>query len=64
MEILFRLSKKCGNISIEGVRKAHAGANLKTGTVGIGVAIMPPTVKLPDDIKIEEKIEEVEEKQE
>ncbi|RLG18050.1 30S ribosomal protein S3 [Nanoarchaeota archaeon] len=56
--------KKCGNISIEGVRKADAAANLKTGTVGIQVAIMPPDVELPDDIKIVEKVEVGEVKEE
>ncbi len=56
--------KKCGNIAIEGVKKAHAAANLKTGTVGIRVSIMPPTVQLPDNIKIIETIEEIEEKKE
>jgi len=58
--------KKCGDISIEGVNKAYAKAKLKVGIVGIKVKIMPPTVKLPDKIKlldeIEETVEEVKEK--
>jgi small subunit ribosomal protein S3 len=52
--------KKCGNISTEGVKRAQAVAIMKTGEIGIQVAIMTPDVKLPDDIevgKIEEKKE-------
>jgi small subunit ribosomal protein S3 len=56
--------KKCGDISITGVDKAYAQANLKTGTIGVRISIMPPTTKLPDNIEIldekEEKIEEIE----
>ena len=44
--------KKCGDIAIEGVRKATAAAQLKSGTVGIQVRIMPPTIELPDDIEL------------
>ncbi|MFH1848741.1 MAG: 30S ribosomal protein S3 [archaeon] len=51
--------KKCGDIAITGVRKAQTTAQLKTGTIGINVKIMPPDVKLPDDIKIIEEKEEV-----
>jgi small subunit ribosomal protein S3 len=57
--------KKCGDISITGVDKAYAQAQLKTGTIGIRISIMPPTTKLPDNIeildKIEEKVEEIKE---
>jgi len=57
--------KKCGDISITGVNKAHAQAKLKTGIIGIRVSIMPPTTKLPDQIeiidKIEQKVEETKE---
>ncbi len=49
--------KKCGEISQIGVRKAYAAANLKSGTVGIQVRIMPPWVKLPDDIGLREEKE-------
>jgi small subunit ribosomal protein S3 len=45
--------KKCGDIAIEGVRKAYAAAQLKTGSVGIQVRIMPPDVKLPDTVIME-----------
>ncbi|HLC97795.1 MAG TPA: 30S ribosomal protein S3 [Candidatus Nanoarchaeia archaeon] len=44
--------KKCGDIAIVGVRKAQATALLKTGIVGIKVAIMPPNLRLPDHIEV------------
>ena len=57
--------KKCGDISIVGVDKAHSQAKLKTGVVGVKVSIMPPGTKLPDKVELvkekEEKIEEVKE---
>ena len=58
--------KKCGNISVEGVKTAFSVARLKTGTVGIRVKIMPGDVKLPDKIEVydEPRVEVVEEKKE
>lgn len=54
--------KKCGEISIVGVDKAHAQAKLKTGVVGVKVSIMPPGTELPDKVElIEEKEEQIEE---
>ena len=57
--------KKCGDIAVTGVRKADVQAQLKTGIIGIKVKIMPPDIKLPDDIELVEqkeiKIEEVKE---
>ena len=54
--------KKSGDIAISGVRKAYANANLKSGTVGIQVRIMPPDLRLPDNVRfVDEKQEEVEE---
>ncbi len=44
--------KKCGDIAVNGVKKAVAAAQLKTGTIGVKVAIMPPDIRLPDDINI------------
>jgi small subunit ribosomal protein S3 len=44
--------KKCGDISVEGVKKAQASALLKTGIVGVKVAIMPPDLELPDKIEL------------
>ena len=42
--------KKSGDISVTGVRRAQASALLKSGIIGIKVAIMPPDVELPDRI--------------
>ncbi len=47
--------KKCGDIAMNGVKKAITSANLKTGTVGVQVRIMPPDLELPDDIKVYEE---------
>ncbi len=59
--------KKCGDIAINGVDKAKIRAVIKTGVVGVKVSIMPPGIKLPDNIKLlEEKqeiIEEIKEKE-
>ena len=51
--------KKCGDISLVGVDKAEFQAKLKTGIVGVKVSIMPPTTKLPDNIKLVEEKEEI-----
>ena len=57
--------KKCGDIAVVGVRRAVAQAQLKTGIIGVKVSIMPPDIKLPDDIRLLEeneiKVEEVKE---
>jgi len=54
--------KKCGEVALDGVRKAYAIARLKSGIVGVQVKIMPPTIKLPDDVKLsDQKIEVSEE---
>lgn len=50
--------KKCGNIALEEVKKAKNSAELKTGTVGIKVSIMPAGVVLPDNMKVIEEIKE------
>ncbi len=44
--------KKCGDTASSGVRSAYAAAQLKSGTVGIQVRIMPPDVVLPDKITL------------
>ena len=49
--------KKCGDIAVTGVRKADRQAQLKTGIIGVKVRIMPPNVKLPDDIRLVERKE-------
>lgn len=51
--------KKCGDIAIHGVKKAQTSALLKSGIIGIKVAIMPPEVVLPDDIDILEEPQQV-----
>ncbi|MCH8329349.1 MAG: 30S ribosomal protein S3 [Nanoarchaeota archaeon] len=52
--------KKCGDIAIVGVDKAHSQAKLKTGVVGVKVSIMPPGTVLPDKVElIEEKEDEI-----
>ena len=50
--------KKCGDTAIEGVKTAYVTAQLKTGTVGVQVRIMPPDLRLPDNVKIEGQEEE------
>ncbi|MBI1969716.1 30S ribosomal protein S3 [Candidatus Woesearchaeota archaeon] len=50
--------KKCGEISMTGVFRAYSVAQLKSGTVGIQVSIMPPTTKLPDDIILKDETTE------
>ncbi|MBI5393066.1 30S ribosomal protein S3 [Candidatus Woesearchaeota archaeon] len=58
--------KKSGDIAVNGVRVAYTAAELKSGTVGIQVRIMPPDLILPDDIRIKKKsdLAEVEKKEE
>ena len=46
--------KKCGDVAVSQVKIAYAAAQLKSGTVGIKVSIMPPDVVLPDNIKVME----------
>ncbi len=41
--------KKCGDVAL-GVRRASTYAQLKSGTVGVQVKIMPPDLELPDRI--------------
>jgi len=45
--------KKCGDIA-GSIRKVNAQAKLKTGIIGIKVSIMPPDIKLPDDVRLVE----------
>jgi small subunit ribosomal protein S3 len=51
--------KKCGDIAETGVNTAYESANLKSGTVGIQVRIMPPDVELPDKITLKDEVTEV-----
>ena len=44
--------KKCGDIAVVGVRKAKKSALLKSGIIGVKVAIMPADLVLPDKIEL------------
>lgn len=44
--------KKCGDMAIHGVKSTTAIAQLKSGIIGIKVKIMPPDLRLPDNIQI------------
>ncbi len=50
--------KKCGDIAVTKVLKAYATAKLKSGVIGIKVRIMPPGIKLPDELKVIDEITE------
>lgn len=50
--------KKCGNVAVTEVDVAYRNANLKSGIVGIKVSIMPPDVRLPDDVRFKEVVAE------
>ena len=51
--------KKCGDVSISGVKKAQTVALLKSGIIGIKVSIMPPDLVLPDHVEILKEPEQV-----
>ncbi len=53
--------KKCGDIAITSVSRAKVKAVLKTGVVGVKVSIMPPDIKLPDNIELAEEPEVISE---
>ncbi len=44
--------KKCGDVAVEGVHTAIKVANLKIGSVGVQVKIMPQTTVLPDKVDL------------
>lgn len=46
--------KKCGDVATTEVKSAYANAQLKSGTVGIKVSIMPPTAVLLDKVAIKD----------
>jgi small subunit ribosomal protein S3 len=55
--------KKCGDVSMNGVKTSYASALLKTGIIGIQVRIMPPDVILPDSVKVlDEPVQVIESK--
>jgi small subunit ribosomal protein S3 len=53
--------KKCGDVAIEGVSHAVCKAEIKSGSIGIKVNIMPPDIELPDKLELikEEPVKEV-----
>lgn len=51
--------KKCGNIALTQIKTAYTTAELKTGTVGIQVRIMPSDVELPDNIEVCDELQTV-----
>lgn len=46
--------KKCGDVAISGVDSAQSRADLRSGTVGIKVSIMPLDIELPDKVTLKE----------
>lgn len=54
--------KHCGKPAEELVKKGYAVAKRKLGIIGVKVLVVPPGIKLPDDMRLIEKIpdEEVE----
>lgn len=56
--------KKSGTVATEGVKTAYRAAQLKSGTVGIQVRIMPPDTILPDDISIKSEEQQANEAKE
>ena len=44
--------KKCGDIALNGVKRAEGFALLKTGVVGVKVSIMPPDINLLDKVEL------------
>ena len=50
--------KKSGDVSASYVLRATTAANLRRGTIGIKVAIMPPDINLPDKITFKEAVKD------
>ncbi len=51
---------KCGDAALKYVRKAGVDVQLKPGTLGVKVRIMPPDAEFPDKTKIVESLPEEE----
>jgi small subunit ribosomal protein S3 len=51
--------KKCGDMAVSGIKKATKMANLKSGTVGIKVRIMPAELKALNSIELRREKEEI-----
>lgn len=60
--------KKSGDVSENLVSKGYVTAHLKSGSIGVKVSILHPSVELPDELSIKQpkevKVEEIEEKKE
>lgn len=56
--------KKCGNVATTGINVSYKAAQLKSGTIGIQVRIMPPETILPDTIIIKDEARQAAEKAE
>ncbi len=55
---------KCGDIAISKVKKGYKVVKLKPGVVGITVNLLPPGIKMPDQVYSKEiKVEEVPEEE-
>jgi small subunit ribosomal protein S3 len=58
--------KKSGDISENYIKRGHAIAHLKSGSIGVKVSILTPDVVLPDDIEVfpnEAQVEDVTKKE-
>lgn len=55
---------KCGDAALKYVRKAGVDVQLKPGTLGVKVRIMPPDAEFPDKTKIVESLPEEETEEE
>ncbi len=56
--VLAGYMKKCGNIALTNVKEGKSFAQLKSGTLGIKVRIMPPGTRLTDNIELREAKED------
>lgn len=55
---------KCGDAALKYMRKAEVDVQLKPGTLGVKVRIMPPDAEFPDKTKIVESLPEEETEEE
>ena len=49
---------KCGSIAYNDVKESFRVATLKTGAIGVKVKILPPNVRMPDEVIIIEQVTE------
>jgi small subunit ribosomal protein S3 len=55
--------KKCGDSALTEISVSYAAANLKSGTIGVQVRIMPPEAGLSDKITLKTEAEQASEQQ-